>query len=147
MFFNKKETVSVRRNGAAAARRAAVEPTLSPRFARLVRVARDGAVHVHARRPGVVDVGHWCADREQGRRRRRVALGSVVLSVRLLSLVVGRCRRGARRRRLPADRASRASARASASPGYPGLRACAPVERGARGLALLSTPRRAAAAL
>src|SRR5215470_8533860 len=37
MFFNKKEPVIVRRNGAAAARRAQVEPTLSPRFARLVR--------------------------------------------------------------------------------------------------------------
>jgi len=37
MFLNKKESTPMRRSGAAAARRAPVEATVSPRFARLVR--------------------------------------------------------------------------------------------------------------
>ncbi len=98
MFFNRKEATG--RRGAALA--AAPAAALSPRFARLVReswwllvvaafvwLALILATYSRSRSRLVV-LGHRRADRQQGRRRRRVARRSAALPVRALRVVVGR---------------------------------------------------------
>ena len=97
MFFKKKDIERPTRRPAGAPR-----PTLSPRFARLVReswwllvvaafvwLALILATYREDRSRLVV-LRHRRADREPRRRRRRLARRSAALSVRRLRLVVGR---------------------------------------------------------
>ena len=117
MFFNKKE--AERPPPRSTPRRR--DRALSPRFARLVReswwllvvaafvwLALILATYSKTD-PGLVVLGHRRADRQQGRRRRRVARRSAALPVRTVRLVVGRRRRRAGRRRLPPHRPTRNS--------------------------------------
>ncbi len=158
MFFKRKaeeDARPARRPAAAVARR---EPSpLSPRFARLVReswwlvivaglvwLALILATYTRTDRAWSFS-GTGAADRQQGRRRGRVAVRPPALPVRLLGVVVGRRRHRAGRGRLSPPRSGPAGSRAAALSRRPRLPARAAVERGARVAALLSAAGGAAA--
>ena len=124
MFFNRKAT-SVRGGALAGAGARAVAAICAARARivvaprrRRVRLARADSRDLREDRSGLVVLGHRRADREQGRRRRRLARRSPALSLRGVRLVVGRRRRRAGRRRLSAHRPSRARNRSPALAGH-----------------------------
>ena len=136
-MFLKQNGNSRRKASRACARAFAADCAVASRVVvaagrRRTPLSRADARHLHEERPRLVVDRHRRADRQSRRRGRRVAVGSAAVPVRAVRVVVGRCRRRARRRGLSPRRAPRSFERSSVRARRRRLRAGAAGERGAR---------------